>query len=162
MVEPAINQGLSEIRGGFTVVGGLTRRCVLFAYRDFRQVAHIQASQVDGGVGWAEVARPDVQGCGEGVVADVRCIVTGAAGSLERRNAASDQASGSYIVVDAGNSGDGNLQSVEELLAAGDGASGGDGAPGTGMLIVLAVLDVRPFVVEVEDVGGKLGVAGIH
>jgi hypothetical protein len=57
---------------------------------------------------------PDVQGRGEGVVAYVRCVVPGAASSQERRNAASDQASGCYIVVDAGNAGDGNLQSVEK------------------------------------------------
>jgi len=39
------------------------------------------------------------------------------------------------------------LQRVEELLAA------GNGAPGSGMLIVLTVVDLRPVVVEVEDVG---------
>ncbi len=74
--------------------------------------------------GWAGVAGPDVQGRGEGVVADVRCVVTGAAGSREQRDAAGDQASGCYIIVDAGDAGDGNLQSVEELLATRYGAPG--------------------------------------
>src|SRR6266850_370213 len=108
MVELAINQGLSKFGGGSAVVGWQTRSWVLFAYRDFRQVSHIQASQADGGVGWAGVAGPNVQGRGEGVVADVRCVVTGAAGSLERQNAASNQASRCYIVIDAGNARDGN------------------------------------------------------
>lgn len=51
------------------------------------------------------------------MVADARCVVTSAAGSLKRRDAARDQASGGYIVVDAGNAGDGNLQSVRESVA---------------------------------------------
>jgi len=59
------------------------------------------------------------------VVGDVGCVVTSAACSLERRNAASDQASGCYIGVDAGDAGGGNLQSVEELLAAGSEAPSG-------------------------------------
>ena len=88
------------------------------------------------------------------MVADVRCVVTGAAGSLERRDAAGDQASGCYIIVDAGDAGDGNLQSVEELLAT------RHGAPGGGMFTI--VLDLRPTVIEVEDVGSKLDIARLH
>ena len=47
MVEPAIDQGLAEIGGGFAVVGPPTLSCVRFAHRDLRQEAQIQASQVD-------------------------------------------------------------------------------------------------------------------
>src|SRR5713101_3896660 len=53
MVEPAINQGLSEIACRLTVARRQARSCVLFAHGDLRQVAQIQAPQIDGAVGWA-------------------------------------------------------------------------------------------------------------
>src|ERR1700722_3599292 len=133
VVEAAINEGLSEVGGSFTVIGRRTRSRVLFAHGDFRQVTNIQASQVDTGIGWAEVTGSDVQGRREGVVAHAWCVVTRAASSLEGRNAPSDQASSRYIVVDARNASNGNRQSVEELLAARNGTSRG------GAFIVFAV-----------------------
>ena len=54
------------------------------------------------------------------------------------------------------------MQSVEELLAAGDGAPGGAMLIMLIMLIMFIVLALRPFIVEVEDVGGKLPVARAH
>ena len=105
--------------------GWQPRSRVLSAHRDLRQVTHIEAPQIDGRVARAGVAGPDVQGRGEGVVADVRCVVAGSAVTLKRRNASGDQASGCHIVIYAGDAGDGDLQSVEDLLAARDRTPGG-------------------------------------
>src|ERR1700676_890035 len=96
------------------------------------------------------------------MVADVGCVVTGTAGSQERRKAPRDQASGCYIIVDACYAANGNLQSVEELLTASDGASGGCVLIVFLVVIVFIVPDSRPLVVELEDVGTKLAIAWVH
>src|SRR5690242_14872806 len=88
MIEPAIDQSLTEIACGLAVVCPPAGGRVLSTHGDLWQVAHIQAAQVDGAVGWARVAGPNVQWGGEGVVAYVRRVVASAAGSPKRRNAA--------------------------------------------------------------------------
>src|ERR1700730_7326698 len=75
MVEPAIDQSLAQIGCGFAVVGQETRSRASFAHGYLRQKAHIEASQIDGGVACTGVAGPDVQGRREGVVTDIRCVV---------------------------------------------------------------------------------------
>ena len=88
------------------------------------------------------------------MVADVRRVVASGAVSLQGGNAASDQAPGGNVVVDARHTTDGNLQSVEELLPASDGKSRG------GSCIVIVVFNLGPFVIEVENVGSEPAVAG--
>ena len=78
------------------------------------------------------------------MVANVRRVVTSAAGSLKRRNAAGDQAARCHIVIDAGYAGDRNLQRVEELLAV------SDGSPGSAAHAYSPASDLRPVVVEVS------------
>src|SRR4029077_4567132 len=73
--------------------------------------------------------------------------------TLKRSNASANQAPGCHIVIYARDAGDGDLQSVENLLAARDRTPGGV-AP-----LVISVLDVRPAAVEVEIAGSKLTVA---
>jgi hypothetical protein len=48
-----------------------------------RQVTYVESSEIDGRVGWIWVPGADIQGSRKRVVADIRCVVTGAAGSLE-------------------------------------------------------------------------------
>src|SRR4029077_3514903 len=114
-----------EIRCGFTFPGCHSRSRVLSAHGDFRQVTSIGASQMDRRVARAGVAGPNVQGRWEGVVADVRSIVAGSAVTLKRSNASANQAPGCHIVIYARDAGDGDLQSVENLLAARDRTPGG-------------------------------------
>src|ERR1700747_2876846 len=87
------------------------------------------------------------------MVANVRGIVAGAAGSLMRRNAAGNQTTGRNVVVDSRYSADGNLQDVEELLAPGNGAPRG---------ALIAVTDLFPCVVQVENIGCKMPVPRRH
>ncbi len=87
------------------------------------------------------------------MVANTRCVVASAAGSLKHGNAAFNQASGCHIVVNAGDAADGNLQRVKELLTLSNGAP-------RRALIVLSVQ--RPCVVEVENVGCEPPVARSH
>ena len=101
MVEPAIDQSLAQIGCGFAVVGQETRSRASFAHGYLRQKAHIEASQIDGGVACTGVAGPDVQGRREGVVTDIRCVVTGATSALKGPNAPGNQTPGCHIVVDA-------------------------------------------------------------
>src|SRR5437870_9780439 len=83
------------------------------------------------------------------MVANVRCIVAGAAGSLKRRNSAGNQAASCDVVVDACDLADGNLQGIEESLTTTNRDPRG---------VPIAVTDLRPFVVQVENVGCKLPV----
>ena len=78
------------------------------------------------------------------MVANVRRVVTSAASSHKQRNAAGNEAAGGYVVVDTRHTANWNLQIVEELLAA------SNGAPGVSSLTVIA--DLRPIAVEVENV----------
>src|SRR5438876_11524566 len=87
------------------------------------------------------------------MVANVRCIVAGAAGSLKRRNSAGNQAASCDVVVDACDLADGNLQGIEESLTTTNRVPRG---------VPIAVTDLRPFVVQVENVGCKLPVPWRH
>ena len=74
------------------------------------------------------------------MVTDVRRIVACGAVSLQGGNTASNQAPGRYIVVDAGHTADGNLQSVEDLLPV------SDGKPRSSSPVVIVVLELCPSV----------------
>src|SRR5215469_5126246 len=78
VVEPTVDQCLAEIRGG------LASTRSRLAHRNARQVADIQAPQIDRRVGRVEIASADVQWRRERVIAYVRRVVTGAARPLKR------------------------------------------------------------------------------
>ena len=79
------------------------------------------------------------------MVANVRRIVTSAAKTVDGVHVQS--------IVEPGDTGDGNLQRIEQVLSVGDGSAG------AGMLVVIAIVYVSPFVVNVED-RGREGSAG--
>jgi len=93
------------------------------------------------------------------MVANVRCIVAGSAVTLKRRNASDDQASGCHIVIYAGDTRDGDLQGVEDLLAPCDRTPCGVAPLVIVVLFVISIVGVRPAVVQVENAGSKLTVA---
>src|SRR5437868_2146674 len=156
MVEPAIDQRLAEVGCGLAVAGCQTRSRVLSAHSDLWQVIYIQAAQVQRAVGRVQIAGPNVQRCGEGMIANIRRVVASATGSLKRRNATANQPAGGQVVVDSGDSAYGNLQTVEKLLPASDRLSCGT------VRLALAGTILRPMTVQVEDVGSELAIARGH
>src|SRR5207245_2076323 len=83
------------------------------------------------------------QRCGERMIAEVRCVVAGATGPGDDRNAADNKTSGSLVVIQASHSGDVDGRGIEQSLAACH--------SGTGMVIG----QVSPRVEDTEDRGVK-------
>lgn len=153
MVELAVDQRLPKVRRGLAVVCRQTRGRVRLAHRDLRQVAQVKPAQADKWTARAGVASANVQRRREGVVADVRRVMAGAACSLKRWDAARNQAPSCHVVIDAGHTTDRNLQSVEELLTS------SDGLPGSNETLIPAPPALSPFAVKIEDIGSELAVA---
>src|SRR5215467_4127592 len=152
MVEPTIDQGLAKIGGGLAIVrrGGRVRTEVQFAYRDARQIADIQASQINARIRKARITGTDIQGSREGMIAQVWGVMTGATGSRKRGDAAFDEAARRDIIVDAGYVGNVNGLGIENGLTACDRSPWR--RPGHG----------RPGVKELEDRGSELAVPRRH
>src|SRR5262245_44207699 len=83
MVEFAVYEALAEIACSPAIIRRLIRVRIGFADCDLRQVTYAESSEIDGRVGWIWISGADVQGSRKRVVADIRCVVTGAAGSLK-------------------------------------------------------------------------------
>lgn len=83
VVEFPVYKGLAEIARGLAIIRQSTRGRIGFTDRDLRQITYVEPSEIDGRVGWIWIPGSDVQGGRKRVVADIRCVVTGAAGSLK-------------------------------------------------------------------------------
>ena len=83
------------------------------------------------------------------MIGNVRSIVASAAGSLKRCNAARNQPAGCDVVVDSGDSAEGNWQTVEELFPASNRLSCGI------VVRFIAAAVLRPVTVQFEDAGSK-------
>ena len=83
MVEFSVDEGLAEIAHSLAIIRRATQFRIVFADGDLRQVTYLESSEIDGRVGWIWIPGSDVQGGRKRVVADIRCVVTGAAGSLK-------------------------------------------------------------------------------
>src|SRR5216683_6762625 len=120
MVEFTVDQSLAEIGCGLASVRQpwWIRSQIQFAYRNARQITHIQSSQVGSRVGRVGVAGANVQRRWEGMISDIWCVMTCAAGSWKRGNAAGKQAPGRGIVVDPSYTGDVNGPGIENGLPA--------------------------------------------
>ena|SRR5438067_2115087 len=87
MIEIAVDQSLSEVCRRLTIIGRRAIGRVNLASRYFREVADVQAAQVNGAIRWIGVAGTDIQRCGKRMISHVRRIVAGAAGALKDGNA---------------------------------------------------------------------------
>src|SRR5947209_8094410 len=118
MVKPAIDQRLAKIG------------CGLFLARDLvsnghlRQVAYVQTAHIDRWRRRTGVAGSNIQRRRERMVADSRRVVAGAAGSVDNRNAASNEAPSRLVVIQSSHSCDVNGLGIEQSLTACDGGAG--------------------------------------